>query len=45
MNIHKEEDYLVLTFLNEEEALAATETMISAGYLASIDSVDPYCYV
>lgn len=45
VDISKEEDYLVLRFLNEEEALAAAESMISSGYLASIDSVDPYCYV
>ena len=45
VDIHKEEDYQVLTFHTEEEALEAAETMISAGYLASIDSVDPYCYV
>jgi hypothetical protein len=42
---HTEDDYLLLAFDTEEAALISTETMLSSGYMASIDSVDPYCHI
>jgi hypothetical protein len=35
----------VLSFDTEDSALTSAENMLSNGHMASIDSVDPYCYL